>query len=37
MDMLSRPLLGAIQRDTAPLLLIDEIDRADEASASTDQ
>lgn len=28
--LLERPLLAAIQQDTAPVLLIDEIDRADE-------
>jgi MoxR-like ATPase len=29
--LLARPLLAAIRQDTAPVLLIDEIDRADEA------
>ena len=29
--LLSRPLLDAISQDRAPVLLIDEIDRADEA------
>ncbi len=29
--LLKRPLLDAITRDTAPVLLIDEVDRADEA------